>query len=53
MMASVFSSLYTSFAVQLHGKLATLGVVYTYIPATADTEVVAFGDYMDEAFVVP
>ena len=26
-------------------------MVYTYIPATADTEVVAFGDDMDEAFV--
>ena len=39
-------------AVQLHGKLAALGVVYPHIPATADAEVGTFGDDMDDAFVI-
>ena len=38
-------------AVQLYGKLAALRVMYAYVPATADTQVVAFGDDVDEAFV--
>ena len=39
-------------AVQLYGKLAAFGVVYAHVPATADAEVVAFGDDMDEALVI-
>ena len=39
-------------AVQLHGKLAALGVVYPHIPAAADAEVGTFGDDMDDAFVI-
>ena len=27
-------------------------MVYAHVPATTDTEIVAFGDYMDEAFIV-
>ena len=39
-------------AVQLYGKLSAFGMVYAHVPATTDTEIVAFGDYMDEAFIV-
>ena len=38
--------------VQLYSELTTLGMMHTHVPATANTQVIAFGDDMDEAFVV-
>ena len=38
--------------VQLYGELTTLRMMHTHVPATANTQVIAFGDDMDEAFVV-
>ena len=38
--------------VQLYGELTTLGMMHTHVPAPADTQVLAFGDNVDEAFVV-
>ena len=39
-------------AVQLHGELTALGMMHPHIPATANAQVIAFGDDVDEAFVV-
>ena len=38
-------------AVQLYGKLATLLMMYTQIPATAYTQIIPFGDDVDEVLV--